>query len=699
MEKVIKSYNEKKSDFMINQILVQPHSKNVVFSGVVFTKDPDTGADYYIINYDDSTGLTDTVTKGIENKTIRIFKNSSKEKYSEKIRILIKSIEEICFKTSNENLDIEFGINSEGKVIIFQVRPLILNRKISSKMKQQLSLKLSNLEKKVDKLSSRKINLAGNRTLFCDMTDWNPAEIIGDNPHFLDFCLYDYIITDSIWHKARTSQGYFDVKKAPLVVLFGNKPYVDVRNSFNSFIPENISKKIREKLVNFYLEKLKKNPELQDKVEFKILLTCYDLNFQEKSKELLKNGFSKNEITILKNSLLDLTNKLIIDSKKSIPSDLNSVMTMSSSRKNKYDTRAVKKLSPQEIILKAKKLLDDCKQYGTLQFSRLARLAFVGNTVLRSLLEQKAITKEYYENFLNSIHTVAKKMTEDFDSFSNSKMSKLKFFNLYGHLRPGTYDVTSKRYDENQSIFQNKTKIKDAKKRKEKKSYKINHNKITKIIGKNGLQLTSEDLFSFIKKSIEARELSKFEFTKNLSAAIELIAIAGEKLGFSRKEIANLDLKKVFENINKKEKNMRDMWKKIIDAKMKERKLNDLLHLPSTILSKSDLRIVQDYSPKPNFITQKRVTSKIIDLLNQDTKEISGKIVRIENGDPGYDWIFTKNPAGLITKYGGVASHMAIRCGEFGLPAAIGCGNIFENMKEDMEIVLDCNLKKIELIK
>ena len=37
-------------------------------------------------------------------------------------------------------------------------------------------------------------------------------------------------------------------------------------------------------------------------------------------------------------------------------------------------------------------------------------------------------------------------------------------------------------------------------------------------------------------------------------------------------------------------------------------------------------------------------------------------IVLIENADPGYDWIFSKNIKGLITKNGGINSHMSIRC-------------------------------------
>ena len=75
------------------------------------------------------------------------------------------------------------------------------------------------------------------------------------------------------------------------------------------------------------------------------------------------------------------------------------------------------------------------------------------------------------------------------------------------------------------------------------------------------------------------------------------------------------------------------------------------------------------------------------------------KLVLLENADPGYDWIFTKNPAGLLTKYGGVASHMAIRCAEIGLPAAIGCGDLlYEQLQKSSKVLLDCKHEKITIL-
>ena len=69
------------------------------------------------------------------------------------------------------------------------------------------------------------------------------------------------------------------------------------------------------------MNKLRKNPELQDKVEFDILHTCYDLRFKERSKEFLENGFNEKEIDELKSALINLTNNLVVNYKKNIKNE------------------------------------------------------------------------------------------------------------------------------------------------------------------------------------------------------------------------------------------------------------------------------------------------------------------------------------------------------------------------------------------
>lgn len=692
IKNVVGSYKIKKSESSFNQVLVQTQTKEIVMSGVLLTRTLETDAPYYVINYDDSTGQTDTVTKGLENKTIKIFRSANLDEVPKNLQNVIIAAKEIEKKIPKLGLDIEFAVNKKNEVIIFQVRPLTTSLRFGND--DEVKDKIDLLKKRFEELSKRKQHLAAEKTFFADMPDWNPAEIIGDNPNYLDYSLYDYIITDSAWHEARTTQGYYNVNPAKLVVLFGNKPYIDVRNTFNSFVPSAVSQQLREKLVSFYLDKLEKHPELQDKVEFDVLYSCHDLSFDERSKEL-KEGFTKQEISELKKSLISLTNNLVT-ARDSIPEDLQSVKEMEKDRERiRKENRT--EISVRNSLKNARFLLDDCREKGTVQFSRLARLAFIGKIILKSLVKRKIVDNDFYDSFMNSVNTVATEISQDFKLMSSGKMNKEDFIQKYYHLRPGSYDITSLRYESNPDLLETmnvrSSNVKSSAKFTLKKS---DEKKITNAFKKESLKFNAKELLEFTKKALEAREYAKFEFTKNLSDALELIVDAGEEMGFTREELAMLDITS-FSNQTKDRHELAKIWKKTIKSRIEEREINQKLALPPIIFSEKDFDIIKYYIPRPNYITQKMVETGLIrlDKDEQTTPEIEGKIVMIENGDPGYDWIFTRNPAGLITKYGGVASHMSIRCAEFGIPAAIGCGVIFDELINVNNVILDCSAKKI----
>ena len=69
---------------------------NNTLSGVIFTKDRDTGANYYSINYDDVTGLTNTVIgQGkFSNKTLFIYSAYSQIR-SERFKTLISAVKNL----------------------------------------------------------------------------------------------------------------------------------------------------------------------------------------------------------------------------------------------------------------------------------------------------------------------------------------------------------------------------------------------------------------------------------------------------------------------------------------------------------------------------------------------------------------------------------------------------------------------------
>ena len=81
----------------------------------------------------------------------------------------------------------------------------------------------------------------------------------------------------------------------------------------------------------------------------------------------------------------------------------------------------------------------------------------------------------------------------------------------------------------------------------------------------------------------------------------------------------------------------------------------------------------------------------------RDFEKLRDKIILIESADPGYDFIFSYNIKGLITKYGGRNSHMSIRCNELSLPSIIGVGEkIYNNFFNCNKIYIDCNNRRFE---
>ena len=181
---------------------------------------------------------------------------------------------------------------------------------------------------------------------------------------------------------------------------------------------------------------------------------------------------------------------------------------------------------------------------------------------------------------------------------------------------------------------------------------------------------------------------------------IELIADAGKVLGFSRDELSYLTIDDIFKYKIMKKNELKKLWKDKIKRNQQNQKIIEHIQLPPIIFSKNDFEIIEHYIAKPNYITNKKITSNSLFIDNlKNFSKIESKIVIIENADPGFDWIFSNKPSGLITKFGGIASHMAIRCAELGLPAAIGCGEIlFDKLKISSKITLDCRNNDILIL-
>lgn len=688
IEQVIKSFHDDNPD---NQIFIQEMLENVKISGVVFTRDPNNNSPYIIINYDDKSGKTDTVTSGSTNdlKTFychRLYKKQFGD-FRDKIFSLIFELENI---TNLDSLDIEFAIDHNGNLYLFQVRPLITNHNYKGTELNHYEV-LQSINVRLQSWMKQHPYLCGKNTIYGVMPDWNPAEIIGIRPNPLSISLYREVITNSIWAYQRDNYGYRNLRSFPLLVEFEGMPYIDIRVSFNSFVPASLDQKIADKLVNYYLEKLADNPALHDKVEFEIVLSCFTFDFNNKAKALVDFGFSGSEIEEIKKSLLDLTNNIISNENDSRENSL---------WKNDLAKIEILKNHHQKIInsdldnySKMYWLIEDCKRYGTLPFAGLARAGFIAVEILKSLVKQNLMGSEEYDNFLSSLNTISSEIGRDFIN-----LSKDKFLEKYGHLRPGTYDILSKRYDEDSDNYFNWNfgTSNNFKEKFSTKNFKLTADQLKNIqtaINNNGLKIDVVSLFDFIKGAIEAREYSKFIFTKNLSDFLKIYESVCIDLGISKEDAAYTHAQSIL-SLNSITSNPKNIISSSIDRRKKRFETTKYINLPPLIISPDDIFNFHEFESYPNYVTQKKVSGEV-KILNRNDRDITDKIVMIQSADPGYDWIFSHQIKGLITKYGGVNSHMAIRAGELGIPSIIGAGKYYDIWEKSKQLEIDCLNKKV----
>ncbi|MFC7780952.1 PEP/pyruvate-binding domain-containing protein [Legionella taurinensis] len=667
-----------------DEILIQPMLEDVVMSGVLFTRDPNTGAPYFIINYE-LEGDTTAVTSGASAGHTYVIARSCNALQDKRMLRLLDLAIELEALLGQPNLDIEFAYDNKKQLFLLQARPLII--KSLHKELEQHAL-LSKIKKKFLSLNAKHPYLYGSRTILGIMPDWNPAEIIGIRPKPLALSLYKELITDSIWAYQRDNYGYKNLRSFPLLIDLMGLPYIDVRVSFNSFIPKDLEAGLADKLVNYYLDRLEEEPFLHDKVEFDIVFSCHTFDLHKRAEKLKAYHFNDDEIGAIVTSLKNLTNNIIHRDQGLWIKDIEKIEEL------KIRHERICNNDTFDELTKIYWLIEECKRYGTLPFAGLARAGFIAVQLLNSMVAEGILSADERFCFLNSLDSVSTQMTRDMQ-----QLDKQHFLQKYGHLRPGTYDILSPRYDEEPNLYFDWNKIKRMTSH-QKDDFKLSLSQMRQIetlLDEQGIEHDVVGLFNFMKLAIEGREYAKFVFTKTLSDILSILKQFGLKNNIHVDEIAYMDIKDLLKHFSTSWDCIEEL-KRNIQVNIEKYKITNQIILPPLIVKPEDTEQFTLPESRPNFVTRKSLTAHVVSDLS-DPEKMNGAIIFIPSADPGFDWVFTHQIAGFITAYGGVNSHMAIRAGELGLPAVIGTGDkLYNQLKSASRIHIDCGNQLVEVL-
>jgi len=647
-EMVVNSYEEQDNQSVIFQNYIENAKSVSVLTSYKVGSDSAyrTFSTYY-------GSETDAITSGKYSEINNFFMHRSFDilpKKYEKYNVYLKIITQLEDLFKNKQLDIEMVLDKNNSPQLLQVRPLMgkkLNKESIFDEKDVIDRNLKNY-KKLNKTTADRF---GTNQIYSNMSDMNPAEMIGKKPDNIAFGLYKFMFTDTTWNIQRGEFGYRKYSGGKLMELFNNVAYINVNHSLNSFLTRNLQKESCEEIINYQLNKLKENPHLHDSIEFDISRSSYVFDTVEEFSKEYKNIISPSEIIKWHNDLIqiDTQNKSTLEKNKKI------ILSTFSKLDKSFE------YSKKENI----KLIRDTM---ALPFTHHSRLGFVYFAQLNSLLEKEVISEDQKKLLLLSVNSISTKMKADAYEVKIGKKTLEGFLDVYGHIRAGNYNLLSSNLKNNLNFTE--SLVNNSEQPLEDNILpKDIYTNIEEYFTINEIPLKASAWIDMFQEGISTRENSKFYYTKGIDGILNEI---GEKNTSDRELFDLLD-------IEFNEENTSDM------------RLKNVL-MPDLITSNEDFYFYEEMSKNGNYIGQGTVIGDVllIDSEANRPNNLENKIVVIPAADPGWDWIFNYKIKSLVTKYGGPNSHMAIRCAEHNIPAILGVGeNNFTVISNSKSLKID----------
>ncbi len=614
-------------------VVIQHMVENPDFAGVCLSQGFGAAdAGYMLLNF--RAGLGDSLVGGTDNgRTLRVLRKSdfsaaTVAKFPFLPR-LMESIDSIEKHFGGKPLDIEFA-SKNGEVYILQARPLVTRTPATAQTRRAV-------QDAVHAITPQIAEIAQNDMLG-DMTDINPRELLGQSPHPANVALFRMMFADAVVEDARAEMGYAPLH-AGLLREVGGKPYVSVRAAAYSMRPQGISAATYDKMIAVYLDVLKADPGLQDKVEFAVFVTnAGQLPAFFAQHEDRFSAHERAEIT----AAFDAVQLRLEQQAKAYCAGHDTVLTAYRSAL----AGLPENVEEQEIA--------SLLQQGTRLFVRTARLAFYKKALCDAIFGEDTV-----QSMLVSLGTPSEQLQRDLLKYARGQLGESELAQRYGHLRAGQMDMFAPSYAAD--------------------------------ISKN---LDLPRYRAMTQAEISAAETAMSDKRANLERALAALSPAQRqhmnelRVLIAAREQVKHEFMRAYDLLAARQK-VRHAASSQVTAPVL---------LPAVLTHESDLACLEVSNNKGTYFGKGRIEAAPVlvtddNLQSLKRSDVEGRILIMDHADPGYDFLLMFNPAAIITRIGGPASHIAIRVNEHGIPACIGCGIDPATVDLAKSYVLDCDAK------
>jgi glutamine kinase len=657
-----------------DEVLVQPELGDVTSAGVGTTHDAMTGAPYAVVSWADNTN---TVTSGGKGD-VQTWRGAAYRPWGKEgpgpVPGVVALLAELQEETGHGALAVEWAVTRRGGLVLLQVSPLAVGEQLDVGTHAAL---LRDVEGAL--LASFTRPGLGTRHGCGVMPDWNPAELLGPRPRPLARALFKCLITDVAWARGRSRYGYRGVD-GPLLVDLEGLLYVDVRASATSLTPQDLPEDVAARFVEAWVEELQSKPHLHDKVESTIFVPSLGLRTPGRVEEQRELGFGGEDVDQLRTALARLTSRMVDGPTWS--ADLARVEQVAGLASDRDDGPG----------LLAR--LTVCRDDGAVPFAGLARCAFTGREMLEDLVHEGVLSVDERVAFIAGLDLVSGQLRRDVQELSADEVLA-----RYGHLRPGTWDIRAARYDEDPETYLGAPPAADRAVAPPAAfaASVAQLDRIATLLEERGLTTTAPRLLTFVAASLRGRERAKFLLSRVLSDVLRDLARLGERLGLSRDDLSYVGDVRVLGELTGAPAQDRAVLEAAIAAGREQHERMRWIELPPVLWSAREIWAFTLPVLQPTFVTDGRVQARLARVDEGESPD--GCIALIEAADPGYDWVLTRDVRGLITAWGGVNSHMAVRAIESGLPAAIGVGLArFRELAKADVVELDAGARTVAVV-